>query len=343
MASINEHLDKIAVNGDSRIRRESANINGKTYGYLIAEPEAAFTRTLFLIHGFPDLSMAWRYQIPLFLKQGFRVVAPDCIGYGRSDAPTDSIEPYTFKSHAVDFHELCKSLGCENVVVGAHDWGCAIAYRFALEYPSFVTHLFTCAVPYLPTSENYVPLETVVKFLPSLGYQLQFGSKEGLIESHTQDKTGIRNFLNALYGGRTADGKGAMTPENGADLELMPTLGRSPLISEDELNYYVEEYSRHGLHAPCNYYRNRQANFEADRPLLAIENGTKIKCPTLFVRALGDTIVTDELANKMGANVPELTAKNVDASHWLLWQKPEEVNGIISEWMQGQGLIAAAK
>jgi hypothetical protein len=38
------------------------------------------------------------------------------------DAPTDSIEPYTFKSHAVDFHELCKSLGCDNVVVGAHDW-----------------------------------------------------------------------------------------------------------------------------------------------------------------------------------------------------------------------------
>lgn len=90
-----------------------------------------------------------------------------------------------------------------------------------------------------------------MKFLPSLGYQLQFGSKEGLIESHTQDKAGIRNFLNALYGGLTADGKGAMTPETGADLDLMPTLGRSPLISEDELNYYVEEYSRHGLHAPC--------------------------------------------------------------------------------------------
>lgn len=76
--------------------------------------------------------------------------------------------------------------------------------------------------------------------------------------------------------------------------------------------------------------------------MLAIENGTKIKCPTLFVRALGDTIVTDELANAMGANVPEFTAKNVDASHWLLWQKPEEVNGIVFEWMQGQGLIAAA-
>lgn len=92
-----------------------------------------------------------------------------------------------------------------------------------------------------------------------------------------------------------------------------------------------------------NYYRNRKANWEADKPLLAIENGTKIKCPTLFVRALGDTIVTDELANKMGANVPKYTTKNVDTSHWLLWQKPDEVNGIIFEWMQGQGLIAADK
>jgi soluble epoxide hydrolase/lipid-phosphate phosphatase len=76
---------------------------------------------------------------------------------------------------------------------------------------------------------------------------------------------------------------------------------------------------------------------------LDIEDGTKIKCPTLFVRALGDTIVTDELAGKMSAGVPNLTTKNVDASHWLLWQKPEEVNGLIAEWMQGQGLIAAAK
>jgi soluble epoxide hydrolase/lipid-phosphate phosphatase len=74
------------------------------------------------IHGFPDLSMAWRYQIPQLLKLGFRVVCPDCIGYGQSDAPTGSIEPYTFKSHAVDFHELCKSLGCDDVIVGAHDW-----------------------------------------------------------------------------------------------------------------------------------------------------------------------------------------------------------------------------
>jgi len=283
--------------------------------------------------------MAWRYQIPQFLKLGFRVVAPDCIGYGRSDAPTDSIVPYTFKSHADDFHELCKSLGCENVVVGAHDWGCMIAYRFALTYPSFVTHLFTCAVPYFATMENFIPTDVLVNFLPTLGYQLQFGSKEGIIESVTKDKAGIRNFLNALYGGETSDGKVAMTAEKGVDLDLMSSLKRSPFVSEDELDYYVEEYSRNGLAAPCNYYRNRPANHEADKPLLSVEGGLDIKCPVLFVRALGDSIVTDELVNKMGEHVSNLTLKNVDASHWLLWEKPEEVNGLVTEWMRGQGIV----
>jgi soluble epoxide hydrolase/lipid-phosphate phosphatase len=76
---------------------------------------------------------------------------------------------------------------------------------------------------------------------------------------------------------------------------------------------------------------------------LEIEDGIKIKCPTLFVRALGDTIVTDELVSKMGPNVLNFTAKEVNASHWLLWERPEEVNDLITEWMQGQRLIAVEK
>lgn len=77
--------------------------------------------------------------------------------------------------------------------------------------------------------------------------------------------------------------------------------------------------------------------------MLDVQDGIKIKCPTLFVRALGDKIVTDELANKMGSNVPDYTTRNVDASHWLLWEKPQEVNDIVTEWMQEQGLVAATK
>lgn len=39
---------------------------------------------MFLIHGFPDISLAWRYQIPLLLKLGFRCIALDCMGYGET-------------------------------------------------------------------------------------------------------------------------------------------------------------------------------------------------------------------------------------------------------------------
>ncbi|KAE8423990.1 alpha/beta hydrolase [Aspergillus pseudocaelatus] len=339
MASISENLDKIAVTGDSRIRSEVAFLNGKSYGYLIAEPESGFDRTILLIHGFPDLSMGWRYQIPRFLELGFRVVCPDCLGYGRSDAPTDLLEPYTNKSQANDFHELCKSLGCTNVVVGAHDWGCCIAYRFALEYPSFVTHLFTLAIPYIPVSEKFISQDELVKFMPNLGYQLQWGSKEGIIESYTKDQIGIRNFLNAVYAGRTPDGELGVSMESGADLSILPTLLRSPLVSEDELDFYVREYSRNGLHGPCNYYRTRKANFEADRSLLRVADGVYIKCPVLFIRALGDTSATDELVAQMPSSIPNLKAMNVDASHWLLWEKPTEVNGLITEWMKDQGLV----
>jgi hypothetical protein len=45
------------------------------------------------------------------------------------DAPEDSLEPYTFKSQAIDFHELCQSLGCKDVVVGAHDWYASITIK----------------------------------------------------------------------------------------------------------------------------------------------------------------------------------------------------------------------
>jgi soluble epoxide hydrolase/lipid-phosphate phosphatase len=89
-----------------------------------------------------------------------------------------------------------------------------------------------------------------------------------------------------------------------------------------------------------NYYRTRLANFEADRPLLDIEDGVRIKCPALFVRALGDDMITSEIVGMMGANVPELTIREVDAGHWLLWERPREFNGFITEWMEQQGLIS---
>jgi hypothetical protein len=126
-----------------------------------------------------------------------------------------------------------------------------IAYRFALEFPSFVTHLLTFAVPYLAVTETFIPMDAFVKMIPTIAYQVQFGSEEGLIESYTKDRIGIRNYLNAMYFGRSTDGELAMTPAEGYDAGLAPDLERSELVSEAELEYYTEEYARKGLRGPC--------------------------------------------------------------------------------------------
>jgi hypothetical protein len=57
-----------------------------------------------------------------------------------------------------------------------------IAYRFALEFPSFVTHLLTFAVPYLAVPDTFIPMDAFVEMIPTIRYQVQFGSEEGLIE-----------------------------------------------------------------------------------------------------------------------------------------------------------------
>lgn len=74
-------IDKLRPVDDPRFTHEYATLNGRRYHYLLALPEdGKYTRTVFLIHGWPDLSFGWRYQVPLFLSMGCRVVCPDNMG-----------------------------------------------------------------------------------------------------------------------------------------------------------------------------------------------------------------------------------------------------------------------
>ena len=52
--------------------------------YLDAAAQGEQKGTIFLIHGFPDLSLGWRYQIPMLTELGFRCIAIDCMGYGNT-------------------------------------------------------------------------------------------------------------------------------------------------------------------------------------------------------------------------------------------------------------------
>ena len=90
--------------------------------YAFAHVSAASGKpTFLLLHGFPSTSFDWRLQIPGLVATGYGVLAPDLLGYGDSDKPSDT-ESYSFKRMADHMSELLKAEEVNDVIGVGHDW-----------------------------------------------------------------------------------------------------------------------------------------------------------------------------------------------------------------------------
>ncbi|KAF4957522.1 hypothetical protein FSARC_11253 [Fusarium sarcochroum] len=327
--------DKLVPN-DSRVKTETAQIRGKTYKYIVGEPEGTPLETLVLIHGFPDLGFGWRYQVPYFMSLGFRVIVPDMVAYGGTDAP-ESLEEYTYKSLSADINELArKFVGDGQIILGGHDWGGMIVWKVAVWYPNLIKGVFSVCTPYVQPRETFIPLEAIIKSgqLLNFSYQLQFKGSE--VESRLQGEEKVRQFLNALYGGRGPNGELGFSTKEGIIFDKLPTLARSPLISEEELDYYVQQYASKGspeLHGPLNYYRMQELNHRDDVEIA--KKGHKFEMPALFITATDDAALPPAMSQGMDSCFDNLTREEVKASHWALWQTSEAVNQHITRWADG--------
>jgi len=90
-----------------------------------------------LLHGFPETSFAWRFQIPELAKH-YRVIAPDLRGYGETDKPSTG---YDKRNMAKDLRTLMSALNIEKIALVGHDRGARVATRFAKDYPEAVDRL----------------------------------------------------------------------------------------------------------------------------------------------------------------------------------------------------------
>ena len=116
--------------------------------------------------------------------------------------------------------------------MGGHDWGAFLAYRVALWHPELVSHLFTVCVPYAAPQKQYYSIEDMVNTItPHFAYQLHFISGE--IEEKVHKRKEIRQFLIALYGGRTREKVFAFDVHKGVDLDVMRRIRPSWLLSEE--------------------------------------------------------------------------------------------------------------
>src|SRR3954453_18416140 len=85
------------------------------------------------VHGEPTWSFLWRKVIPPVLEAGYRCIAPDHPGFGRSDKP-DDIEWYTYDRHAAALSALVSELDLRGATIVVHDWGGPIGLRVAVEH-----------------------------------------------------------------------------------------------------------------------------------------------------------------------------------------------------------------
>jgi len=115
---------------------------------------------LSFLHGWPELSISWRHQLPVFAELGFRCVAPDMRGYGRSSVYGQHAD-YAVENSVRDMIELLDSFGREKAVWVGHDWGSPVVWDIASHHPDRCHGVANLCVPYLPKGfapENFLPL-----------------------------------------------------------------------------------------------------------------------------------------------------------------------------------------
>jgi haloalkane dehalogenase len=92
------------------------------------------------IHGEPTWSFLWRKVLPPVRDAGFRCLAPDLAGFGRSDKPTD-VDFYSYDVHVEHTATLFEDLDLRGATIVVHDWGGPIGLRLAVEHPDRIERL----------------------------------------------------------------------------------------------------------------------------------------------------------------------------------------------------------
>lgn len=115
------------VSGTDIETKHFKTTDGTSYVYDFVPSQGA-NSTVLLLHGFPSTRRDWRYQVANLSAAGYGIIAPDLLGYGESDRPTE-LEAYKLKRMSDYLSEIVKHQGLQSVVAVGHDWGTMVLSR----------------------------------------------------------------------------------------------------------------------------------------------------------------------------------------------------------------------
>ena len=269
-----------------------------------------------LAHGFPDLALTWRLQVPALVDAGYRVVAPDMRGYGASACPP-RVESYRVDAVGADLVGLLDHEGVERAHFVGHDWGAASTWPLGLSHPDRVLSLTGLSVPYAPPSPA-PPTEIFRRRIGEDFYMLRFQSEEAPAELERD----VERTLLRFFDGRLE------LPTDGAPME------RPAWLPVDVLAEYVEAFGRTGFATALCYYRNLDANWEVARRLPS----GPIEAPSMFVTGTADPVATFMSSDGAPDAFRGLEVHHVEgAGHWAHLEEPEQVNALLLDHLARAG------
>ena len=291
---------------DPRITTEFVTANGLSFEVDMCGSGDKFA---LLLHGFPETSFSWRYQMPLLADMGYRVWAPNLRGYGRSSKPK-GIGAYAIDTLIDDVRGLVDAAGAKSVTLMAHDWGAIIAWYAAMAQVKPIDQLVIMNVPHPGAASaqgrNWSQLRKSwyifffqLPWLPefALGRQDAAAIERAFVEMAV-DKSQFPKAVTDVYR------RNAMIP--GA-------LNRM-------INYYRALLQRRPKH-----------------PALVGGQLPLIETPTLMVWGEEDTALSKSLTYGTDKFVRDLTIRYLPGvSHWVQQEAPETVNAMLSDFLTGQ-------
>jgi pimeloyl-ACP methyl ester carboxylesterase len=266
-------------------------VNGITLN-VVDEGEGA---PVLMLHGFPDGSRAWRYQIPALSEAGFRCIVPDLRGFGETEAPTE-VSAYAIPEIEQDLLQLLDHLGLERVQLVAHDWGAALGWYFAGLNPDRVERYATLQIGH--GSNHFAGREESRQ----RSWYILFFLLEGIAEEQLQREDWL--------------------------------MFREWMATYPDAEEAIKDFSRPGrLTAGLNWYRANfdPSAFFGTAPY----DVPGVQCPTMGIWSPGEKFLTEHqiLASPQYVNNTWRYERILGPSHWVQLDKPDEVNRLLLDFL----------
>ncbi len=300
---------------------------------------------MIFVHGWPELSISWRHQLPVFAGLGYRCIAPDMRGYGRSSVYPHH-EDYAQEHIVADMIELLDHLGAERAVWVGHDWGAPVVWGIAQHHPDRCHAVANLCVPYIPDGfapETIVPLANRAIYpeaqFPAAQWEYMMFYRENFAAACAGFEADIPATVRALFRAGSPEGMGqpavtAFTRQIGGFFGSGPppqmARDEAVLTLEDE-HRYAAALTRNGFFGPDSWYMNAEANMA-----FAAQANRRLAMPVLFLHGAYDYVcetLDSRLADPMREYCADLTEVTVKSGHWMAQEQPLAVNAALARWL----------